>query len=68
MGAERPSTHTERKGEKGCLRWKTIVRLSGEISVEVIRLRPIVLAAGNLGLVHSLPTPVAARQRRKKPS
>src|SRR6266852_858570 len=52
-GAFRPSVQMERKGENACLRWKVIVRLSDEMSVEVIRLKPIVLAAGNLGLVHS---------------
>src|SRR2546425_11138764 len=53
-GACNPSVHTETNGEKLCLRWKVIVSLSGEITVEVIRLMPIVWKAGNLGLVHNL--------------
>ncbi len=52
-GALMPSVQMDRNGEKLCLRWKVIVRLSDETSVEVIRLKPIVVAAGNLGLVHS---------------
>src|SRR5450759_3359745 len=54
IGALRPSTHAERNGSKPDFRWKVIVRLSDETTVDVIRLKPTVLAAANLELVHNL--------------
>src|SRR5947209_10273040 len=52
-GAARPSVHTETNGAKGCLRWKTMVRLSTETSADAMRFRPYVLDAPKLAFVHS---------------
>src|SRR2546428_9926944 len=53
-GASKPSTHSSaRKGAKGRLRWKVIERWSAETSAELIRFRPEVKPALNLGLLQS---------------
>src|SRR5712692_11267800 len=52
-GAKSPSVHIARNGAKGLFRWKVMLSLSEEISAEVIKLKPVVLAAPNLALFQS---------------
>src|SRR6266568_276204 len=52
-GAKPPSVQIERNGENALFRWKVMLSLSAETSAEVIKLKPVVLAAPNLALFQS---------------